>query len=88
MIAAENLKKTSGTGGYAEVAIKAANNTAKLYSSNQLTRPEVIGKVILKAVTARNPKRRYVKGFGAKPSLFIRKWFGDGVYELVVKSVM
>lgn len=88
IIAAENLKKTSGNGAYAETANKAAEGTAKMYSSNQLTKPEAIGKVILKAVTARKPKRRYVKGFGAKPSLFIRKWFGDGVYERVVRSMM
>lgn len=87
-IAADNLKKTSGNGAYAESANKSAEGTAKIYSSNQLTKPETIGKVILKAVTSRNPKRRYVKGFGAKPSIFIRKWFGDGVYEKVVKSMM
>lgn len=88
IIAAENLRKTSGNGAYAKQANKSADGTAKMYSSNQLTKPEVIGKVILKAVTARKPKRRYVKGFGAKPSLFIRKWFGDGVFELVLKSMM
>lgn len=87
-IAAENLKKTSGSGAYAKTANKAAEGTAKMYTSNQLTKPEAIGKVILKAVTARKPKRRYVKGFGAKPALFIRKWFGDGAYELIVKSMM
>lgn len=86
-IAAENLKKTSGKGAYAESANKAAESTAKMYSSNQLTKPEAIGKVILKAVTAKRPKRRYVKGFGAKPALFIRKWFGDGIYEKVIQSM-
>lgn len=87
IIAAENLKKTSGSGAYAEQANKSAEGTAKLYSSNQLTKPEVIGKVILKAVTVRKPKRRYVKGFGAAPALFIRKWFGDGIYERLIKSM-
>jgi len=88
LIAAENLKKTSGNGAYAESAIKTADGTAKMYSSNQLTKPETIGKVILKAVTSHKPKRRYVKGFGAKPSLFIRKWFGDGIYERIIKIMM
>jgi len=86
-IAADNLKKTSGSGAYAEQANKTAEGTAKMYTSNQLTKPEAIGKVILKAVTARKPKRRYVKGFGAKPALFIRKWFGDAVYEKVIQSM-
>jgi NAD(P)-dependent dehydrogenase (short-subunit alcohol dehydrogenase family) len=87
-IAAENLKLTSGTGAYAEAANKSAEGTAKMYNSNRLTHPDVIGKVILKAVTARKPKRRYVKGMGAKPALFIRKWFGDGVYERAIKAMM
>lgn len=87
-IAADNLKKTSGNGAYAESAKKAAERTAKMYASNQLTNPEAIGKVILKAVTTRKPKRRYVKGFGAKPALFVRKWLGDGIYEKILKSMM
>lgn len=86
-IAAENLKKTSGNGAYAEQAKKTAEGTAKMYTSNQLTKPEAIGKVILKAVTARKPKTRYVKGFGAKPALFIRKWFGDRVFDKVITSM-
>lgn len=86
-IAADNLKKTSGSGAYAEQTNKAAEGMAKMYASNRLTKSDVIGKVILEAVTASKPKRRYVKGFGAKPALFIRKWFGDGTYELVLKSV-
>ena len=88
IIAAENLKKTSGEGAYAEQANKAAEGTAKMYSSNRLTHPDVIGKEILKAVTARRPKRRYVKGFGAKPALFVRRRLGDGAYERMLKAMM
>lgn len=87
-IAADNLKKTSGSGAYAEAANKAAEGTAKMYSSNRLTHPDVIGKVILKAVTARKPQRRYVKGMGARPAIFIRKSLGDGVYERMIKAMM
>ncbi len=84
-IAADNLKKTSGKGAYAEQAIKYADSMAEMYSSNQLTDPEVIGKIILKAVTVKQPKTRYAKGFMAKPTLFIRKWFGDRVYDKMLK---
>jgi len=87
IIAAENLKKTSGNGAYAESANKSAENTAKTYSSNQLTSPEVIGKVILKVVTARRPKTRYVKGFMAKPTIFLRKWFGDRFLDRILKAL-
>ena len=87
IIAAENLKKTSGSGAYAEAAIKSAEGTAKMYSSNQLTKPEAIGKVILKAVTARRPKIRYVKGYMAKPTIFMRKWFGDRFLDRMLKAM-
>lgn len=87
MIAAENLKKTSGKGAYAEAANKTADNTAKLYSSNSLTKPEVIGKVILKAVTARRPRTRYLKGYMAKPTVFMRKWFGDRFLDRALKTM-
>ncbi len=86
-IAADNLKKTSGNGAYAESANNAAEGTAKMYSSNQLTNPEAIGKVILKAVTTRRPKTRYVKGYMAKPSIFMRKWFGDRFFDRVLKAM-
>jgi short-subunit dehydrogenase len=86
-IAADNLKKTSGNGAYAEAANKSAEGTAKMYSSNQLTKPEAIGEVILKAVTARRPKTRYVKGYMAKPTIFMRKWFGDRFLDRVLKAM-
>ena len=87
-IAADNLKKTSGNGAYAEAANKAAEGTSRMYASNRLTKPEVIGRVILKAVSAPKPKRHYVKGMGAKPALFVRRWFGDGIYERMIKAMM
>jgi len=86
-IAADNLKKTSGNGSYAEAANRSAEGTAKMYSSNQLTKPEAIGKVILKAVTARRPKIRYVKGYMAKPTIFMRKWFGDRFLDRMLKAL-
>ena len=86
-IAADNLKKTSGKGAYAEQANKAAETTEKRYSSNQLSKAEAIGKVILKAVSVRKPKTRYVKGYMAAPSIFIRKWFGDRFFDFVLRKM-
>jgi len=85
-IAADNLKKTSGKGAYAEIANKAADNTAQLYSSDRLTKPEVIGEVILKAVTARKPKTRYAKGYMAKFSIILRKLISDKLFDKVISS--
>lgn len=87
-IAAENLKRTSGSGVYGEKATKVANVTAKLYASDTLTHPDVVAKVILKSVKAGRPRARYVSGFGAAPAIFIRKWFGDRLFDRIAMTQM
>lgn len=49
------------------------------------TEAEVLARVFVEAATAARPRRRYVKGVAARPLLFIRKWFGDGIYEFVLR---
>ncbi|MDE0653246.1 MAG: oxidoreductase [bacterium] len=55
---------------------------------DRATDASVLAKVYLKAATARRPRRRYVKGAFARPVLFIRKWFGDGVYEFALRGIV
>lgn len=85
-IAADNLRKNSGLGAYAVHANKVATATEKLYSGNQLTDVDVLGKVIAHAAAVSRPRRRYVKGYMAKPAIFIRKWFGESVFEMLISS--
>jgi short-subunit dehydrogenase len=85
-IAAENLKKTSGGGAYAETANKAADGMAKMYEGNRLSEPEVIAKTILKAITARNPKTRYAAGSMSGLVLFMRRWLSDKMFDRVIMS--
>jgi len=85
-IAAENLKKTSGGGAYAEKANAAADSMAGMYASNKLSDSSVIVNAVSKAISVKNPKTRYVAGSFAKPMLFIRKWFGDKVFDKIVMS--
>ena len=49
------------------------------------TDADVLARVFVEAATAGRPRRRYVKGATARPLMFIRKWFGDGVYEAVLR---
>lgn len=86
LIAADNLKKTSGSGAYAEQASRVAERTVKLYSGDQLSSPEVIAQAIVKAITANHPKTRYVAGYGAKVALFVRNTFGDRVFDRLIMS--
>jgi short-subunit dehydrogenase len=85
-IAAENLKKTSGTGAYTNIAKKIADSTIKMYKGNQNTDVAVLGKTIAHAATVNKPKTRYVKGYMARPAIALRKWFGDRIYDSIIMS--
>lgn len=86
-IAAENLKKTSGKGAYAEKVNKTLSFMTKSYASNTLTAPEILAKVIVKAATTNKPKTRYAAGYMAKPSLIMRKWLSDKMFDKMVSSM-
>lgn len=88
IIAAENLKKTSGKGAYAEIVNKSADSTTEMYKSDKLTDASVIANTIYNAVSAKKPKTRYAKGYMAKPAMFMRKWFGDRFFDKLMLSQM
>jgi short-subunit dehydrogenase len=84
-VLAEQLRRRSGYGPYAGLAEKVA---AAGDGDNALsgTAAAKLADVIAKAVSARRPRIRYVAGKYARPSIFVRKWFGDRVYDRVVMS--
>ncbi|MDE0073580.1 MAG: oxidoreductase [Gammaproteobacteria bacterium] len=49
------------------------------------TDAKVLAQVFVEAATAARPRRRYAKGATARPLMFIRKWFGDRIYESVLR---
>ena len=85
-IAADNLKENSGSGAYADLANTVAESMQEMYTSDRLTDVEVLGATLAKAATVKNPKRRYAKGFMAKPAMALRKWLGDGIYDRVITA--
>ena len=60
--------------------------TQEMYARGIGSPPSTITKLIVKAINSHNPKRRYVGGLFAKPMLFIKKWFGDKMYEKAIMS--
>ena len=54
---------------------------------SRVTDPSVLARVFVKAATTAHPRRRYVKGAMACPLMFIRKWFGDAVYEAILRRI-
>ncbi|WP_145386299.1 oxidoreductase [Staphylococcus capitis] len=77
-ISADNLLKTSGDTAYADIAHSMSN---MFKNSNSGADPDVIAKIIEKALKAKRPKTRYVGGFAAKPMIFIRKLLSDKLFD-------
>lgn len=86
-ISAENLIKTSGNGVYTEQARKTAERMDQMYASGRLSDPEVIGKIIVKAVTATRPRTRYAAGAMSGLVLFLRRWLTDRAFDRLVESM-
>ncbi len=80
------LLKYSGKGAYAGMAQSLAKGTEKIYANNA-SPPEVIAKLVAKAVNSSRPKTRYAGGFMAKPSLFLRKWISDRLFDKLIMSM-
>lgn len=51
-----------------------------------MSEPEVIAKVVDKAIRKKNPKTRYIKGKNAKMLIWMRRTFGDKFYDRMVMS--
>ncbi|MEM7445457.1 MAG: oxidoreductase [Pseudomonadota bacterium] len=82
------MLERSGSGAYATLAQNVANATRKAYANGGGTPPSVIANIVSKAASIARPRTRYVAGKFAKPMLFVRRWFGDRVFDRVVLGAM
>ena len=79
------LKRSLGT-PYEKKIRALEKATEKMYARGLGSPPSIITKLISRAIDSQKPRRRYVGGLFAKPMLFIKKWFGDKLYEKAIKS--
>ncbi len=75
---------------YADSAYKASLDRFSAMASDPKaasrgTDAKVFARLFVEAATATRPRRRYVKSTTARPLMFIRTWFGDGIYESVLR---
>lgn len=83
----EPMLKRSGNGPYRVLAQAMAKTMRNSYGkAGAASPPSVVADAILKAVRSSRPKTRYVVGKMAKPLLFIRKYFGDRVFDMAIMS--
>jgi short-subunit dehydrogenase len=82
-IAADNLRKTSGSGVYAKGVERMAKQLGRGSEpgSRLGSDPKVIGNAIARAATARRPRIRYAIGMGAKPLVFLRWLLPDRAWD-------
>ncbi len=75
------LLERSGNGAYAQLANSVAKATENSYASGGSS-PKVVSDVVLKAISAKKPKTRYVVGKLARPLIAVRKLLGDSLGRL------
>ncbi|MFN3198186.1 MAG: oxidoreductase [Bradymonadia bacterium] len=85
-VLSDPMIERSGDGAYGELAHKVADATRGAYEAKNGSAPEVIARVVSKAVKAKRPKTRYVAGKYARPMIAVRKWFGDRAFDKAVMS--
>jgi len=78
-IAFDNLEKSSEKSVYKAAVIKFS--TAFKKTTDKHSDPDVIAKLILKAIEAERPKARYSAGYMAKPTLLMRKLLCDKMLD-------
>lgn len=84
----DQLMKFSGIGAYKGLVQALVKSLAENFKKGGASSPQVITALVSKAVRSNRPKTRYVAGRYAKPMLFIRKWFGDRVYDKAIMNVV
>ena len=85
-IAREHMLKTSGNTAYQELTRKHAKMFER--ADKMGSKPIVVAKTIVKAITTGRPKTRYATGGGAKLILFVRSILSDRMFDKLMLSLM
>jgi NAD(P)-dependent dehydrogenase (short-subunit alcohol dehydrogenase family) len=85
-VVSEGMLARSDQGAYEALTRAVTRSTQAAYGHGKTTPASVIAKVVSKAVKAARPRTRYVAGAFARPMLFIRKWFGDRLFDRMIMS--
>jgi len=89
VIAAENLKKTSGKGAYSKMANRIAEGMMKMYRTGKgLSPSSLISDVIVKAASVKKPKTRYLIGANAKSAFLMKIILSDRAYDKLILKKM
>ncbi|MFC8362965.1 oxidoreductase [Streptomyces griseorubiginosus] len=87
-IAADKLEKSSTDGAYATQAGAVASSLRSEANAKRNSPPSVIADTIGRAVTARRPRTRYAKGFGARPLITLRRILPDRAFDAAISRAI
>ena len=87
-IAIVPMLERSGAGPYAALAGRMAAATRRTFSSGRASAPELIARLIVRAVESPRPATRYVAGHMARPVLWTRRLLGDRGFDWVVRKFL
>jgi short-subunit dehydrogenase len=81
----ENLERNSKKSPYYKLNEAMSKGINKNLKNPIGSHPIVVAKCVEKIIRLKNPKKRYLVGYGARSMLFIRNWFGDKFFEFILK---
>lgn len=82
-IAMNHLQEVSGNTAYKDITASAIKMSKM---ADKGAEPIVIATLIKKAISVKSPKARYVKGYMAKPIMFMKQWLSDGMFDRIIRS--
>lgn len=85
-VLADGLVEQAKGGAYETMTAAIAKASLETYEKGQGTPASAIAEVVSKIVRSDKPKTRYVKGYLAKPLMWVRKYLGDRVFDKAVMS--
>lgn len=90
VIAADNIRKYSGSGPYSRAAGQAADYYTTRYHTltGRLSDPKQVAKTIAKAISVRHPRTRYTVGKYARPFVMLKRLLGDSLFQSLTLSSM
>jgi len=84
-IAADKVRAVSSSGPYAPQGNAVASSLTSETTHRRSSPPQLIGKTITKAVTARRPRTRYAVGYGAKPIILLHNLLPDRAFDAFIR---
>jgi NAD(P)-dependent dehydrogenase (short-subunit alcohol dehydrogenase family) len=83
-IAMTHLEKSSSGTAYETPAKKFASGMAAV--DDKVPGPDVIARLVKRAIDAKKPKTRYLGGFMARPAMLMKKVLSDRMFDKVMMS--